>query len=151
MFTWPWSDRKNHINTEDAHRLGLHDNFFQITCLTIFLEQVLRIELLQIQISNSTFTILVISIVCWIFSHRWLVTAQTCIDCKCMLYTDSIVLLLQAYYARDALSKATYRRMFSWLIQRVNDSIRVNNILTCIKSFGLCPVIVKFSASYVVA
>ncbi|KAL9967896.1 hypothetical protein ACROYT_G026203 [Oculina patagonica] len=31
----------------------------------------------------------------------------------------------QAYYARDALSKATYRRMFSWLIQRVNDSIRV--------------------------
>lgn len=34
---------------------------------------------------------------------------------------------LQAYYARDALSKATYRRMFSWLIQRVNDSIRVIN------------------------
>lgn len=31
----------------------------------------------------------------------------------------------QAYYARDALSKATYRRMFSWLIQRVNDSIKV--------------------------
>ncbi|XP_015752126.1 PREDICTED: unconventional myosin-Ib-like, partial [Acropora digitifera] len=31
----------------------------------------------------------------------------------------------RAYYARDALSKATYRRMFSWLIQRVNDSIRV--------------------------
>ncbi|KAJ7375349.1 microtubule motor [Desmophyllum pertusum] len=31
----------------------------------------------------------------------------------------------QANYARDALCKATYRRMFSWLIQRVNDSIRV--------------------------
>ncbi|XP_022782686.1 unconventional myosin-Ia-like isoform X4 [Stylophora pistillata] len=31
----------------------------------------------------------------------------------------------QAYYAKDALCKAIYRRMFTWMIQRINDSIKV--------------------------
>jgi len=38
---------------------------------------------------------------------------------------ESFVFFWQAFNARDALCKAIYRRMFSWLIQRVNDSIKV--------------------------
>ena len=29
----------------------------------------------------------------------------------------------QALYARDALSKSTYERMFQWLVQRLNSSL----------------------------
>lgn len=34
--------------------------------------------------------------------------------------------LLQANYARNALCKALYSRLFNWLVNRINDTIRVS-------------------------
>ena len=31
-----------------------------------------------------------------------------------------------AYYTRDALAKAIYERVFSWIVQKVNESISVD-------------------------
>uniref|UniRef100_A0A674PJW4 Unconventional myosin-Ib n=1 Tax=Takifugu rubripes TaxID=31033 RepID=A0A674PJW4_TAKRU len=42
----------------------------------------------------------------------------------------------QAYYARDALAKNLYSRLFSWLVTRINESIKVSNVMGVLDIYG---------------
>ena len=50
------------INAEDAYKLESHDNFFRSDMTFNFSDHVLKIEALRSQISNGTFTTLMILI-----------------------------------------------------------------------------------------
>ena len=43
-----------------------------------------------------------------------------------LFFAKFVNILFQATYARDALCKAIYARLFTWLVGKINDSIRVS-------------------------